>query len=164
MTMPAVGSLAPDFALPDQDGKEHHLSHHRGGYVLLYFYPADDSTGCTKEACVLRDAMPDFSKLNVKVFGVSPDSEESHKKFAEKYGLPFTLLSDENKEVINAYGVWGKKEYEGKEYETTLRTSFLIDLNGVIVKVYENVNPEVHAAEVLADMQKMHAAPGTTNS
>lgn len=104
---------------------------------------------------MIRDAMPDFSKLNVKVFGVSTDSVKSHKKFEEKYGLPFTLLADENKEVVNLYGVWGKKKFAGKEYEGTNRTSFLIDPEGKIVKVYEEVKPETHAAEVLADIQKI---------
>src|ERR1700743_2884168 len=99
--------LAPDFTLKDQDGNDHTLSASRGSWVLLYFYPKDDTPGCTKEACVLRDALPDFHTLDAKVFGISTDSVASHKKFAEKYGLPFTLLADENKEVVNAYEVWG---------------------------------------------------------
>jgi peroxiredoxin Q/BCP len=155
MNIPVVGSKAPDFSLPDQDGQVHHLSHHFGGYLLLYFYPKDDTAGCTKEACVLRDAMPDLHALNAKVFGVSTDSVASHKKFAEKYGLPFTLLADENKEVVNLYGVWSMKKMMGKEFEGTLRTSFLIGPDGTIVKVYENVKPETHAAEVMADIQAL---------
>ncbi|MDR3547653.1 MAG: thioredoxin-dependent thiol peroxidase [Candidatus Pacebacteria bacterium] len=151
--IPTTGTIAPDFTLADQDGATYTLSQYRGGYVLLYFYPKDDTPGCTKEACVLRDAMPDFHTLNAKVFGISTDSVASHKKFAEKYGLPFTLLSDEEKEVVNLYGVWGMKKFMGKEYEGTSRTSFLIGPNGVIAKVYENVKPEEHADEVLADLK-----------
>lgn len=154
--MPAPGSSAPDFTLLDQDGVPHTLSVHRGSRVLLYFYPKDDTPGCTKEACMLRDAMPDFDALDAIVFGVSADSVKSHKKFAEKYGLPFTLLADEQKDVVNAYGVWGRKKMMGREYDGIFRTSFLIGPDGVIEKVYENVKPETHAADVLADL-KEHA-------
>lgn len=151
--IPVPGSLAPDFTLLDQDGVAHTLSEYQGKRVLLYFYPKDDTPGCTKEACMLRDALPDFTKLDAVVFGVSADSVKSHKKFAEKYGLPFTLLADENKEVVNAYGVWGKKKMMGREYDGIFRTSFLIAPTGTIEKVYENVKPEVHAAEVLRDLR-----------
>ncbi len=146
------GSRAPDFTLPDQDGRPHTLSGERGRWVLLYFYPKDDTPGCTKEACMIRDAFPDFGRLDAVVFGVSVDSVASHGKFAEKYGLPFTLLADTEKEVVRAYGVWGKKKMMGHEYEGTLRTSFLIGPDGVVRKVYEDVKPEVHAAQVLADL------------
>jgi peroxiredoxin Q/BCP len=155
MTTPQLNSPAPDFTLPDQDGKEHTLSHHRGSWVLLYFYPKDNTTGCTKEACVLRDAFPSFGELKAKIFGVSVDSVASHKKFAEEYKLPFTLLADVDKKVVELYGVWGKKKFMGKEYEGTMRTSFLIDTQGKIVKIYENVKPETHAAEVLEDLKKI---------
>ena len=150
---PAPGTLAPDFTLLDQDGVSHTLSAHRGSRVLLYFYPKDDTPGCTKEACMLRDALPDFTALDAIVFGVSPDSVKSHKKFAEKYGLPFILLADEDKEVVQAYGVWGRKKMMGREYDGVFRTSFLIGKDGIIEKVYENVKPETHAAQVLADLQ-----------
>ncbi len=157
-TIPTVGALAPDFTLLDQDGVAHTLSELRGTYVLIYFYPKDDTPGCTKQACAIRDADPDFSKLNAQVLGVSADSVASHKKFVEKYGLPFTLLADEDKTVVNAYGVWGKKQFMGREYEGILRTSFLVAPDGTIAKVYEKVKPELHAAEVLADIQALSQA------
>ncbi len=150
--LPKLNSPAPDFTLPDQNGKEHSLSDYRGKWVLLYFYPKDDTPGCTKEACALRDNFPDFKKLGIAVLGVSVDSVSRHKKFEEKYKLPFTLLADAEKKVVNLYGVWAKKKFMGKEYDGTLRTSFLINPEGKIAKVYENVKPELHAQEVLADM------------
>ena len=119
---------------------------------MVYFYPKDDTPGCTKEACAIRDDIPRFDKLKVKVLGISVDSVKSHKKFAEKYKLPFTLLSDEKKEVVKKYGVWQKKKFMGREYMGTLRTSFLIDPAGKIAKIYESVKPEVHAEEVLKDL------------
>jgi peroxiredoxin Q/BCP len=155
MNPPEVDSLAPDFTLPDQDGAEHSLSEYRGQWVLLYFYPKDDTAGCTKEACSIRDAFPKFQNLNIKVFGVSVDSVESHKKFAEKHQLPFTLLSDIHKKVVNLYGVWGEKNFMGREYEGTLRTSFLIDPTGTVEKIYINVKPEKHAEEVLKDLKHL---------
>lgn len=147
-----IGQKAPEFNLPDEDGKMHGLSDHRGKWLLLYFYPKDDTPGCTKEACLFRDNFPKFSKLNVEVIGISADTVKSHKKFAEKYGLPFTLLSDEKKEVLKKYGVWSKKKIMGKEYMGILRTSFLINPEGKILKIYENVKPDIHAEEVLRDM------------
>ncbi len=149
---------APDFTLADQDGVPHSLSDYKGGWVLLYFYPKDDTPGCTKQACMIRDAFPDFGKMDATVLGVSVDSVASHRKFSEKYGLPFTLLADEEKEVVGLYGVWGKKKFMGREYEGTSRTSFLIDPKGVIKKVYKDVKPEAHAAEVLKDMAELRAA------
>lgn len=150
-----VGQAAPEFTLPDQDGKEHSLKEYRGTWVLLYFYPKDDTPGCTKEACTLRDNFPDFGKLKAQVVGVSVDSVASHKKFTEKYSLPFTLLADEKKEVVGLYGVWDKKQFMGREYLGTMRTSFLVNPEGVIFKIYENVKPETHAAEVLQDLQQV---------
>ncbi len=147
---------APAFSLPDQDGVTHSLSDYAGKWVLLYFYPKDDTPGCTKEACMLRDVWPNFGNLNATVFGVSADSVKSHKKFAQKYGLPFTLLSDEGKEMLKAYGVWGVKKMMGREYEGISRTSFLIAPGGTIAKIYENVKPEIHANQVLEDL-KAHA-------
>jgi len=151
--IPAPGTPAPDFSLPDQDGTVHTLSAHKGSRVLIYFYPKDDTPGCTKQACMLRDAMPDLAKLDAIVFGVSPDTVKSHKKFAEKYGLPFTLLADEGHRVADRYGVWGKKKFMGREYEGVLRTSFLVDKEGSIERVYENVKPETHADQVLEDLR-----------
>ncbi|MCL4392036.1 thioredoxin-dependent thiol peroxidase [Patescibacteria group bacterium] len=150
---PQVGEQAPDFELLDQKGKLHSLSAYAGGWVLLYFYPKDDTPGCTKEACIIRDYFPDFKKLKANVLGVSVDSVRSHGKFAEKYQLPFTLLADEKKEVVRKYGVWGKKKFMGREYEGTLRTSFLIDPQGKIAKIYEDVKPEIHAEEVIKDLK-----------
>jgi peroxiredoxin Q/BCP len=150
-----INSQAPDFTLPDQDGVERSLSDYRGQSVLLYFYPKDDTSGCTKEACSIRDAFPHFEGLNVKVLGVSIDSVASHKKFAEKYNLPFTLLSDEHKKVVKLYRVWGEKKFMGREYEGTMRTSFLIDPTGAIEKIYNAVKPETHAQEVLNDLKRL---------
>lgn len=155
--MPPLNSKAPDFTLLDQFGKEHTLSKYLGRWVLLYFYPKDDTAGCTKEACMIRDTFPRFEGVHAHVFGVSIDSVESHAKFAEKYQLPFSLLADTEKQVVNAYGVWGEKNMMGKTYMGTKRTSFLIDPEGMIRKVYEGVKPEVHAEEVLADLNSFNA-------
>lgn len=153
--MPKVGEKAPEFSLPDQDGKSHSLADYRGQWVLLYFYPKDDTPGCTKQACAIRDSLSSFKQLSAVVFGISVDSVASHRKFADKYELPFTLLADENKEVVTMYGVWGKKKMMGKEFDGTIRTSFLINPDGIIEKVYEKVDPEGHADMVLADLQKL---------
>lgn len=153
--MISQGSSAPDFTLPDQNGKEHSLSDYKGTWVLLYFYPKDDTPGCTKEACSLRDMFPDFRKLKVVVLGVSTDSVKSHAKFVKKYDLPFTLLADEEKKVVNLYNVWQKKKFMEREYMGTLRSSFLINPEGKIAKIYESVKPEVHAQEVLDDLASM---------
>ncbi|TAK58705.1 thioredoxin-dependent thiol peroxidase [Patescibacteria group bacterium] len=155
--MLSLGEIAPDFTLADQDGKNHMLSDYRGRWVLLYFYPKDNTPGCTKEACMIRDAFPRFEGVHARVFGISVDSVKSHKKFADEYQLPFSLLADEQKEVVGKYGVWGEKKMMGRTYMGTKRTSFLIDPNGVIKKIYENVKPEVHAEEVLADLQSFNA-------
>jgi thioredoxin-dependent peroxiredoxin len=152
-----VGQHAPDFTLSDQDGTEHTLSHYKGSWVLVYFYPKDDTPGCTKEACVLRDALPNLKALDTVVFGISGDSVKSHKKFAEKYELPFTLLADENKKVIQQYGVWGQKQMMGRTYMGVKRTSFLIDSQGKIVKIYESVKPDRHAEEVINDLKTFRA-------
>lgn len=146
------GQSAPDFTLPDQEGNEHTLSAMRGKWVLVYFYPKDDTPGCTVEACSVRDRFPKFKDLALTVFGISVDSVKSHAKFAQKYKLPFTLLSDEDKTVVKAYGVWGKKKFMGREYMGTSRTSFLVDPKGCVAKIYENVKPEKHIDEVLADL------------
>lgn len=150
-----IGDLAPDFTLPDQSGKPHSLKAERGNWVLLYFYPKDDTPGCTTEACALRDNFPKFKKLGVSVFGVSVDKVKSHAKFADKYDLPFTLLADEDKTLVKAYGVWGKKKFMGREYMGTKRWSFLIDPKGKIAKIYQDVKPATHAEEVLADLKSL---------
>ena len=123
--------------------------------MLLYFYPKDDTPGCTKEACAIRDTYAEFKKVKAVVLGVSTDSVTSHAKFAKKFNLPFTLLADEEKKVAKAYGVWGKKKFMGREYMGTHRTSFLIDPQGMIAKVYVEVKPEMHAEEVLKDLETM---------
>jgi len=153
--IPVIGAEAPTFLLPDQDGKEHALADYRGKWVLLYFYPKDDTPGCTLEACAIRDQFKDFQKIGAVVLGVSTDTVTSHKKFATAYELPFTLLADEHKEVVNQYGVFGEKTMMGKTYMGTSRTSFLIDPAGTIAKVYEKVKPETHAAEVIKDLSGM---------
>ena len=155
--MLTAGTKAPAFLLPDQNGKVHQLSDYKGKWVLLYFYPKDDTPGCTKEACSLRDNYNAFEKMGTIVLGVSTDSVKSHKKFEEKYGLPFPLLADEEKKVVEAYEVWGKKKFMGREYMGTNRVSFLIDPNGNISKVYETVKPAEHAEEVLGDRKEMSA-------
>lgn len=146
-------SLAPNFTLADQDGREHSLTDYKGKWVLLYFYPKDDTAGCTIEACTIRDQFKDFKKIGAVVLGVSTDTVASHKKFATAYELPFTLLADVNKEVVGRYGVFGEKKFMGRTYMGTRRTSFLIDPKGKIAKVYEKVKPELHAAEVIVDLK-----------
>ena len=123
--------------------------------MLLYFYPKDDTPGCTKEACAIRDEWARFKKMGLVALGVSTDSVKSHKKFAAKYELPFTILADQDKKVVNIYGVWAKKKFMGREYMGTLRTSFLINFQGKISKIYEKVNPELHADMILVDLAKL---------
>ena len=125
------------------------LSSLRGSPVVLYFYPKDDTPGCTAQACGLRDAWSDFQKTGAVVLGISPDGEESHAKFREKYGLPFTLLADTDHAVADAYGVWGEKSYAGKTYMGVNRSTFVIDADGKVAKVFPNVKPAEHAGQVL---------------
>ena len=153
--MVKTGDAAPAFMLPDQEGKKHSLSDYKGKWVLVYFYPKDDTPGCTTEACTLRDNLPKFGKMKAQVLGVSADSVASHGKFAQKFKLTFPLLADEQKEVVQAYGVWGKKQFMGREYMGINRSSFLIDPKGKIAKVYEKVKPDVHAEAVLSDLAAM---------
>ncbi len=155
--MIAVGKSAPDFTLPDQAGKSHTLSKYRGRWTLLYFYPKDDTPGCTKEACMLRDTFPQFENMHADVLGISKDSVASHKRFAEKYSLPFPLLADESGETVTKYGVWQEKKMMGKAYMGIVRTSFLINPEGEVAKIYEKVKPEIHAEEVLNDLKEFGA-------
>jgi len=150
-------SPAPDFTLPDQDNKTHSLSDYRGQWVLLYFYPKDDTPGCTKQALGIKYSFPDFTTLDIHVLGVSVDSVASHKKFAVKYDLPFPLLADTEKEVVMKYGVWGAQKSSGDERDGIFRTSFLIDPEGKIAKIYEKVQPDRHAQEVLVDLKAFTA-------
>lgn len=177
-----TGQKAPAFKLPDQTGTIHQLKDYLGKWVLIYFYPKDDTPGCTAEACSLRDNFPKFRKITpsnsplekgrtkpgsgsspfkgearrgVIILGVSIDSVQSHKRFETKYKLPFTLLSDEHKEVVEKYGVWAEKSMYGRKYMGTLRTSFLIDPTGKIARIYEKVKPAIHAEEVLKDLTSL---------
>lgn len=153
MAIPQLGSKAPDFTLKDQDEKEYRISSYHGQWIILYFYPKDDTPGCTKEACSMQDNLAVFKKKNVAVLGVSCDNTASHQKFAAKYQLQFPLLADVKKEVVNAYGVYGKKMFMGREVVGIRRTTFLISPEGKIAKVYENVKPEGHGKEVLRDIR-----------
>lgn len=151
------GSSAPSFEAQDQNSKRHTLDDYRGKWLLLYFYPKDNTPGCTKEACVIRDTFDDFTKYNVAVLGVSADSVTSHSNFAQKHNLPFLLLSDPGKKILKAYQALRKKKLFGHEYEGILRVSYLINPSGKIAKVYPNVNPKQHAHEVLEDITALHS-------
>ncbi len=143
------GTVAPAFTAKNAEGETVRLKDLRGQQVVLYFYPKDDTPGCTKEACSFRDAFADFKKRGIAVLGVSVDSEASHKKFAAKYKLPFTLLADPDHAIADAYGVYGEKKFMGRTYLGVKRITFLIDEKGKIKKVFEKVKPEEHAREVL---------------
>jgi peroxiredoxin Q/BCP len=144
------GDQAPDFTLRSDAGDEVTLSSLRGKQVVLYFYPKDDTPGCTTQACGIRDAYGEFERAGAVVLGVSPDSEGSHVKFKEKYGLPFTLLADEGHEVADAYGVWGEKKYLGRTYMGVDRSTFVIAEDGTVKRVMHKVKPDTHADDVLA--------------
>jgi thioredoxin-dependent peroxiredoxin len=150
----SAGTLAPDFILTDDSGATRRLSDYRGENVVLYFYPKDDTPGCTTEACNFRDDYSDFVNAGVTILGVSPDSPKSHAKFKQKYQLPFPLLADEDHVICETYGVWGQKKFMGREYMGVLRTTFLISPDGKIKKVFENVKPSDHSAEVLAVLKE----------
>lgn len=140
---------APDFELQNENGDVTKLSDYLGETVILYFYPKDDTPGCTTEACNFRDDYSIYKELGVRIIGISPDSEKSHDRFKSKYELPFTLLSDKNHQVSESYGVWGKKKFMGKEYFGVKRTTFIIDKKGKIAKVFEGVKPATHSDDVL---------------
>lgn len=143
------GLPAPDFSLPDETGKLRKLSDYRGSPVVLYFYPKDDTPGCTIEACNFRDDYSAYTEAGVVILGVSPDSPKSHQKFKEKYDLPFPLLADEDHSVCSAYDAWGPKKNMGREYEGVLRTTYLIGSDGKILRIFKNVKPAEHSTEVL---------------
>jgi len=149
--------LAHEFILPDQNGVKHRLTDFRGKWVVLYFYPKDDTPGCTKEACSFRDNLSALASKNVVVMGISADSSESHRLFTSKYNLNFLLLSDDSKEVIKKYNAWGKKIAYGKEIIGIQRKTYLIDPQGHIAKYYEKVDTEnnIHTKEILSDLQKL---------
>ena len=144
------GDKAPDFAVPDGAGNVVRLKDLRGKKVVLYFYPKDDTPGCTKEACSFRDEWGKFKRRGIEVLGVSLDSEKSHQKFAAKYDLPFRLLADTDRKLSESYGTYGEKKFMGRTYMGNHRMTFLIDEKGKIKKIFEKVKPEDHAAEVLA--------------
>lgn len=143
------GDKAPDFNTKDQNGNDVSLKDFAGQRVVLYFYPKDDTPGCTKEACSFRDADGVYREKNIKVLGVSTDNEKSHQKFISKFQLPFDLLADTDKSIVNAYGVWGEKSMYGKKYMGTNRKTFLINEDGKIAKIFDKVNVAEHADEVL---------------
>jgi peroxiredoxin Q/BCP len=151
----SAGQPAPTFTLLDEKETQHSLSDYRGKPVVLYFYPKDDTPGCTKEACGFRDDYSAYEKAGVEILGVSPDSPKSHAKFKAKYDLPFHLLADTEKEVLKAYDAWGLKKSYGREYEGVFRTTFLIDSDGNIAKVFKNVRPAGHSEEILAALQEL---------
>lgn len=146
---------APSFSLPDQDNNIHSLDDYQGKWLIVYFYPKDDTPGCTKEACGLRDSQSEFARLGVSIIGISKDSVKSHKKFAEKYNLHFPLLSDPDHTIIEAFGSWGTKKFMGREFTGILRNTYLINPEGEIHKEYKNVDPLTHAGELLRDLQTL---------
>ena len=158
MSMPAAGDRAPEIALPDDSGTIHRLSDQRDRWTLVYFYPEDDTPGCTTEACQFRDLHVDIRAEAAQVWGISPDGAASHQRFREKFSLPFTLLSDEDHAVAEAYGAWALKQNYGREYMGIVRSSFLVDPSGRIARVWPRVKADGHAADVLAALAEAKAA------
>lgn len=150
-----VGDPAPDITLPDQHGEPWSLQAQRGTPVVVYFYPKDDTPGCTNQACDVRDHWEEFSRLGVPVVGISPDDVDSHAAFAGKHGLPHTLLADPHKEVIGAYGAWGEKSMYGKKYEGVIRSSVVIDADGTIAAVFDKIQPKQQSAKALAAIREL---------
>lgn len=146
---------APDFTLPDKDGTEYSLKDFAGKWLIIYFYPKDDTPGCTTQACAFRDGRDLLKQYGAEVIGISKDTPRSHGKFAEKHNLNFLLLSDRSTETIQAYGSWGFKKFMGREFEGIKRNTYLINPAGEIVKKYEGVNPKTHFDEVVADLKEM---------
>ena len=156
--MPNVGELAPDFELRDDEGKVHRLSDRRGHFTVVYFYPADDTPGCTKEACSFRDEHSAFLGEETEVWGLSPQGAASKAAFRARYGLPFTLLVDEEHAVAETYGAWGEKSNYGQTYMAILRTSFLVGPDGLVAHVWKDVKPEGHAVQVLEALKAARAS------
>ena len=152
ITMLEIGTKAPDFTLPDQNGNMHSLSEYRGKKVILYFYPKDNTPGCTKQACGFAERFPQFTEKGAVVLGISKDSVASHKKFEEKYGLPFTLLADPELVAIQAYDVWQEKKNYGKTYMGVVRSTYLIDENGKIVKAFDKVKAADNPEQMLGEL------------
>ena len=153
--MITLNSPAPDFQLPDQDGKMHSLTDYKGKWLILYFYPRDNTPGCTLEACSFRDANQDFKEKNVSIIGISKDTVQKHKNFATKHHLTFPLLSDVSTDTIKAYGAWGPRLFWGRRFEGILRNTYLINPKGEIVKIYEKVNPLTHTQEIVKDIETL---------
>ncbi len=158
MGIPSAGELAPEFALPDETGAIHRLADQRGRWTVVYFYPADDTPGCTVEACEFRDSNETISERGADVWGISPQGQTSKRKFREKFGLPFLLLADEDHAVADAYGSWVEKQNYGKTYWGVARRTFLVDPQGRVAKTWEKVKPEGHAADVLAALDEAQSA------
>ncbi len=157
--MPGVGDVAPNVELPDETGAVHRLEDQRGRWTVLYFYPKDDTPGCSVEACEFRDSNDTIRERGADVWGISPQGAASKRAFREKFGLPFTLLADEDHQVAEAYGSWVEKHNYGKTYWGTARTTFLVGPDGRIARVWPKVKPEGHAADVLAALDELQAAP-----
>ncbi|MGH2582130.1 MAG: thioredoxin-dependent thiol peroxidase [Anaerolineales bacterium] len=152
-----IGQPAPDFTLPDETGKKHKLSDYRGKTVVLYFYPKDDTPGCTKEACNFRDDYMKYKAMGAQILGVSPDSVKSHEKFKNKYSLPYPLLADEGHKVCDLYGVWGEKNMYGRKYFGVIRSTFIIDPEGKIAEIFDKVKVPDHSVNVLATLDTLTA-------
>lgn len=152
-----VGQTAPDFTLPDETGQKHKLSDYRGKTVVLYFYPKDDTPGCTKEACNFRDDYLKYKAMGAEILGVSPDDEKSHTKFKTKYSLPYPLLADVGHEVCDLYGVWGEKNMYGRKYFGVVRSTFIIDPEGKIAETFDKVKVPEHSVNVLATLDTLAA-------
>ena len=158
MSTPEPGDTAPDVALPDETGTVHNLADQRGRWTVLYFYPEDDTPGCTTEACQFRDLNETYADTGADVWGVSPDNGTSHRRFREKFDLPFTLLSDVDHGVAERYGAWQEKNNYGKKYWGIVRSSYLIDPDGRVARAWPRVKADGHAAEVLAALEEARAA------
>ncbi len=148
MSRPKIGEKAPEFSGVDQDGNEIKLSDFKGRKLILFFYPKDDTPGCTAAACSLRDDYDALKEAGYDMLGVSPDKPAKHAKFISKYNFPFSLLADENKETLNAYGAWGPKKFMGRAYDGVLRSTFIIDEDGKILEVIDNVKTKTHAQQI----------------
>jgi peroxiredoxin Q/BCP len=157
--MPTAGELAPDFELRDDSGATHRLNDRRGHYTVVYFYPEDDTPGCTKEACSFRDNHAEFEAADTEVWGLSPQGPASKAAFRAKYSLPFTLLADDGHRVADLYGAWGEKKNYGRTYMGIIRSSFLVGPDGRVVRAWPRVTPEGHAAQVLEALREAQAAP-----
>lgn len=153
MSMPTVGDDAPDFTLPDESGATHRLADRRGKWTVVYFYPADDTPGCTTEACQFRDLSDEIGGLDAEIWGISPDGSGSHAAFRAKFGLPFTLLSDEDHGVAERYGAWGEKMNYGRKYMGIIRSSWLVGPDGRVAAAWPKVKADGHAAQVLAALR-----------